>query len=84
MLKTIKPKSKKLWWPSEEHIKYHINESKKIKALHWSIKLGERNFLWDVSIIIKYLEDNKKEITKYKKPNDGRIILYDKDGPFIL
>ncbi len=79
-----KPKKIKLWWPSKEDIKYHINESEKIKALPWSSKFGERNFFWDVSIIFKYLEDNKEEIVKHRKPNDGRIILYDKDGPFIL
>ncbi len=84
MKKVIKSTRKKLWWPSDEDIKYHINESEKIRALHWSSKFGERNFFWDVSIIIKYLADNTEEIAKYKKPLDGRIILYSEDGPFIL
>lgn len=79
-----KSNSEKLWWPSEEDIKYHIKESEKIRALPWSSKFGRRNLLWDVSIIIKYLEDNKEEIAKHRKPNDGRMILYDEDGPFIL
>lgn len=79
-----KSKKAKLWWPSEEDIKYHINESVKIKALPWSSKFGKRNLLWDISIIIKYQQDNKEEIDKHRKPNDGRIILYDSEGPFIL
>lgn len=79
-----KSKRKNMWWPSDEDIKYHIRESEKIRALPWSSKFGERNFFWDVSIIIKYLEDNKEEITKHRKPNDGRMILYDEGGPFIL